>query len=56
MYLGCDFNRRWLKDFNLLGCIAILLREGGRVMIIYKYDVSLSLYFCIFFRVESNEA
>jgi len=32
MYFVCDFNRRWLKDSNLLCCMAILLSEEGRII------------------------
>ncbi len=31
MYFVCDFNGRWLKDSNLLCCIAIIYRVGGRI-------------------------
>lgn len=33
LYLMCDFNRKWLKDLNLLYCISIILENvEGRVI------------------------
>jgi hypothetical protein len=32
MYFVCDFNGRWLKDLNLLCCMAIILSEEGRII------------------------
>jgi hypothetical protein len=32
MYLGCDFNERWLKDSSFLCCTVILLSVEGRVI------------------------
>jgi hypothetical protein len=36
VYFVCDFNGRWLKDYNFIDCFDVLLNVKGRFVLMIK--------------------